>query len=336
MLNLKWLFSGLILLSSACFSQSKSNLKLWYNSPSGTRWENALPIGNGKLGAMIYGNVDTETVQINEGTLWSGSPNRNDNKLSFDSLDEIRALIFSGKQKAAEILANKAIVSKTSHGQMFEPVGSLRLIFGKSENYNSYYRELDIEKAVQTTTYTIGGVNYKRETIASFPDRVIVMNLTASKPGSISFTAFYATPQPKTTTKVSSNELIISGTTIDHEGVEGKIRVKGIARFKLNGGKIAANDTSITIKDATEVTIYISVATNFNNYHDISGDENARALTDLNKAYPKSFRQISPAHIAAYQKYFNRVTLDLGTTDAARLPTNERLRHFNSQTIRAW
>ncbi len=119
----KALFSFLIFASAICFSQSNTNLKLWYNKPSGTTWENALPIGNGKLGAMIYGNVDTETIQLNERTVWSGSPNRNDNDLSLDSLAEIRQLIFEGKQKEAEKLANKTIITKTSHGQMFEPVG---------------------------------------------------------------------------------------------------------------------------------------------------------------------------------------------------------------------
>ena len=326
----KFLLLFSILISTICFSQSTQNLKLWYNKPSGTTWENALPIGNGKLGAMIYGNVDTETVQLNECTVWSGSPNRNDNYLCLDSLPKVRQLIFDGKRKEAEALANKTIISQTSHGQMFEPVGSLHLVFDKHENYHNYYRELDIERAVQKTTYTIDDVNYTREVIASFPDKVIIMHLTASKPNSISFTAFYSTPQPKATTKATSNELIIAGTTIDHETVEGKIKFKGIAKFKLNGGSIITNDTSINIKNANEVTIYISIATNFNNYHDISGDENARAASYLNKAYSKSFQQILPAHIAAYQKYFNRVKLDLGTTDAAKLPTDERLKNFNS------
>ncbi len=315
--------------SGNCFSQS-SSLKLWYNQPSGATWENALPIGNGKLGAMIYGNVDTETVQLNEGTLWSGSPNRNDNDLCLDSLAEIRRLIFEGKQNDAEKLANKTIVSKTSHGQMFEPVGDLKLAFDKHDNCSNYYRELDIEQAVQKTTYTIDNVNYTRETIASFPDRVVVIHLTASKANSISFTASYSTPQPKTVTKASRNELMISGATIDHESVEGKVKFKGIARFKLDGGTIVTNDTSLNVKNANEVTIYISIATNFNNYHDISGDENARAAFYLDKAYAKSFADMLKAHIAAYKKYFDRVKLDLGTTDAAKLPTDERLKNFNS------
>src|SRR3954466_1612933 len=206
----------LLIIATVSFSQNSSNLKLWYNKPSGSVWENAFPVGNGRLGAMIYGNVDTETVQLNEHTVWSGSPNRNDNPLALDSLAEIRRLIFEGKQKEAETLANKVIISKTSQGQMFEPVGSLRLSFDNHENYSSYYRELDIERAVEKTSYQVGDVTYKREVLASFPDRVIVMHLTASKLQSLSFTALFATPQPKA--KVSTTptkELLIEGTTID-------------------------------------------------------------------------------------------------------------------------
>ncbi len=306
-------------------------LKLWYNQPSGTVWENALPIGNGRLGAMIYGNVDTETIQLNEHTVWSGSPNRNDNSVSLDSLAEIRQLIFEGKQKRAETLANKTIISKASHGQMFEPVGGLQLVFDKHDNYTNYYRDLDIDKAVATTTYTIGNVTYKREVLASFPDRVVVMRLTANKPGSLSFTAFYSTVQPNAKMKTANgNELNIAGTTIDHESVAGKIRFKGIARFKLEGGSLSANDTALMIKNAIAVTIYISIASNFNNYHDASGNENARAVSYLTKAYPKSFSTILKEHVTAYQKYFNRVKFDLGTTQAAKLPTDERLKKFNS------
>ena len=324
------LFVCLLLLATNCLAQKQVDLKLWYNKPSDDVWENALPVGNGFQGAMVYGNVDTETVQLNEYTVWSGSPNRNDNDLCLDSLAEIRQLIFDGQQKEAEKLANKTIVSKTSQGQMFEPVGSLHLAFNEQEKYTNYYRNLDISKAVQKTTYTVGGVNYRREVIASFPNRIIVMHLTASKPKSISFTAFYSTPQPKAISKASSNELTIAGTTINHETVEGKIRFKGVAKFKLNGGSITRADKSVTIKNANEVTIYISIATNFNSYHDVSGDENARAASYLTKAYQKSFQQILPAHIVAYQKYFNRVKLDLGTTDAAKLPTDERLKNFDA------
>src|SRR3954453_4798676 len=214
----------LLTVVTICYSQNNTDLKLWYNKPSGDVWENALPIGNGRLGAMVYGNVDTEIVQLNEHTVWSGSPNRNDNPLILDSMAEIRKLIFAGRQKDAEQLANRVIISKTSQGQMFEPVGSLRLAFNGHENYSNYYRELDIERAVEKTFYTVSGVTYTREVIASFPDRVIVMHLTANKPKSLSFTAFFSTPQPKATVATTaSKDLTIAGTTIDHEGVEGKV-----------------------------------------------------------------------------------------------------------------
>src|SRR5215210_4225266 len=137
-------FSSLLFITTIGFTQKTRHLKLWYKQPSGGIWENALPIGNGRLGAMIYGNVEKEIIQLNEHTLWSGSPNRNDNPLALDSLAIIRQLIFEGKQKDAERIANRVIVSKKSHGQKFEPVGSLQLAFVGPENYTNYYRELDI------------------------------------------------------------------------------------------------------------------------------------------------------------------------------------------------
>lgn len=305
----------LIFVTAQGFAQNNS-LKLWYNKPAGRVWENALPIGNGRQGAMVYGNTDTETVQLNEHTVWSGSPNRNDNDEALASLPEMRKLIFEGRQKEAETLANKTIISKTSHGQMFEPVGSLRLAFKGQDNISNYYRDLDIANAVATTTYMAGGVTYKREAIASFPDRVVVLHLTSDKPGSLSFTAYFTTPQPKASVKRQNNQLVITGTTIDHETVPGMVKFKGIAGFKLEGGSISGNDTSLTVEKANAVTIYISIATNFNNYHDLTGNEAERAKSYFDKAYAKSFNEMLPAHIAAYQKYFNRVKLDLGTTAA--------------------
>lgn len=313
------------------FSQDLGSLKLWYNKPSETVWENALPIGNGRLGAMVYGNVEKETIQLNEHTVWSGGPNRNDNLDAWEALPKIRALIFDGKQKEAEKLANKAIITKKSHGQMFQPVGNLYLTFNKHENYTDYYRELDIERAVAKTTYTVSGIKYTREVLASFPDRVIVVRLTASRPNSLSFVAHYSTQHTQKAIKTTAaNELTLSGTTSDHEGVKGMINFKGIARIKTEGGMVTATDTSITVKGATTATIYVSIATNFNNYQDLSGDENARAMAYLNKAYPKSYAAILAPHVAAYQKYFNRVQLDLGITEAAKLPTDERLKNFRT------
>lgn len=308
----------------------QQNLKLWYRQPAGATWENALPIGNGRLGAMVYGNVSRETIQLNEHTLWSGSPNRNDNQMALDSLGVLRQLIFDGKYKEAESLANKVIITKKSHGQMFQPLGDLQLVFEGHEQYTDYYRELDIEKALARTTYTVNGINYRREAMASFTDRVIVVRLSADKKASISFTTFFKTQQPKALTTTTSNqELTIAGTTMDHETVKGLLKYKGMVRIKTEGGSIQRNDTSLTITNADAATIYISIATGFNNYQDISGDENKRAADDMTKAYVKPYNTMAASHIKFYQQYFNRVKLNLGNTDAAKLPTDERLKNFN-------
>src|ERR1044071_8387790 len=132
----------LLLITVPVFSQRKNGLKLWYKQPSGQTWENALPIGNGRIGAMVYGNVEKETFQLNEHTVWSGSPNRNDSYDALAALPEIRQLIFDGKQKEAEQLANKFIMAKKSQGQMFQPAGSLHLLFDEHSNYTNYHREL--------------------------------------------------------------------------------------------------------------------------------------------------------------------------------------------------
>ena len=324
---LTFIFSIIV---TAGFSQS-TGLKLWYNTPSGTIWENALPIGNGRLGAMVFGNVEKETIQLNEHTVWSGSPNRNDNPMALASLPEIRQLIFDGRQKEAEQLANKTIITKKSHGQMFEPVGNLQLFFEGHEDFTDYYRELDIENAVAKTSYKLHGVTFTREVLASFPDRVIVVHLTASKPGAISFKASLSTPQPNAVIQTTpAKELVIAGTTIDHEGVEGKLKFKGIARIKTGGGTLSSNDTSLVVQDADVATIYISIASNFNNYKDISGSENERALTFMKGAYQRSFDAILKDHIKTYKEYFDRVTLNLGVTDAMKEPTDIRLKNFST------
>ncbi|MEO5594358.1 MAG: glycoside hydrolase family 95 protein [Chitinophagaceae bacterium] len=322
-----WVF--ILLIHCSVFSQNKTGLKLWYKQPSGKIWENALPIGNGRLGAMIYGNVEKEIVQLNEHTLWSGSPNRNDNPMALDSLTEIRRLIFAGKQKEAEQLANKVIISKKSQGQMFEPAGELQLVFNGHDKYADYYRGLDIEKAVTRTSYKVGDITYTREALASLPDRVVVLRLTASKPKSISFTAFYMAAMPGAMMKTNTaKQLTFAGTTIDHEGVKGMVKYKGIVQFVPRGGTVSLTDTSVIVKNADEVTIYISIATSFNNYHDVSGDENERTERYLANALKKTFPEILKRHIEAYQQYFNRVKLNLGKPAAEDLPTDERLKNF--------
>lgn len=318
-----------LLFSSVCCCSQQSELKLWYRQPAGNKWENALPVGNGRQGAMVYGNVQQDIIQLNEHTVWSGGPNRNDNPLALDSLQKLRVLIFAGRHKEAEALANKVIISKKSHGQMFQPVGNLLLRFDEHENYTNYHRELDLERAVATTTYEVAGIRYKREVFASFTDRVIIVRLTGEKPASLSFTATMSTPQVNASINVSdSRQLIIAGTTMDHEGVKGMVRFKGILQVKAEGGTVTANDTALTINKATAATIYISIATNFINYNNLNGDESKLAESFLAKAIRRSYSAALQQHIASYRQFFDRVSLDLGITDAANAPTDERLKNF--------
>ncbi|HMI60134.1 MAG TPA: glycoside hydrolase family 95 protein, partial [Puia sp.] len=258
------LCATMLCMATIAYAQPKENLKLWYRQPAGDRWENALPVGNGRLGAMVYGNVSLENIQLNEQTVWSGSPNRNDYPEMLTALPEIRRLIFEGKQAEAQKLAEKEVKFSKSSGQMFEPVGSLRLAFDGQDNFTGYRRELDIGRAVARTTYTVDGVLYTREVLASLPDRVIVVRLTASKPGSLSFRAFYTTPEKNADRRATpAGELVIGGTTIDHEGVKGMVRYEGITKIRTEGGKVSNNDSSLVVSSANAATIYISIATNF-------------------------------------------------------------------------
>ncbi len=316
------------LFNCTAIAQTDSRLRLWYTKPA-EMWVDALPVGNGRLGAMVFGNVSRETIQLNEHTVWSGSPNRNDNPDALASLSEIRQLIFDGKQKEAEQLANKTIITKKSHGQMFQPVGNLQLDFPGHDQYSNYQRELDIERAIAKTTYTVGSIIYTREIIASLTERVIVVHLKASKPKSISFTTSFTTPHQKAIIETTGKDLTLAATTSDHEGVEGKIKFKGITRIKLDGGKLLVSDTSLVVQNANAATLYISIATNFNSYNDISGNENTRAEDYMNKAFDTSYKKILEQHVAAFQHYFNRVKLDLGVTDAIKLPTDQRLKNFS-------
>jgi alpha-L-fucosidase 2 len=327
----EFLCAALLSMAMMAHAQQDKDLKLWYRQPAGERWENALPVGNGRLGAMVYGNVELENIQLNEQTVWSGSPNQNNYPQMLNVLPEVRKLIFGGRQAEAQRLLEKEVKFTKSGGQMFEPVGNLRLAFDGQESFSDYRRELDIGRAIAKTTYTVNGVQYSREVLASLPDRVIVVRLTAGRRGSLSFRAFYTTPEKNAERKATTGkELVIAGMTMDHEGVKGMVRYEGITRISTEDGTVTSNDTALVVSGATAATIYISIATNFVNYHDLGGDAHSRAEGYLVKAYAKPFGDIEKAHIAAFRRYFDRVRLDLGSSENDSLPTDERLQRFRN------
>jgi alpha-L-fucosidase 2 len=318
--------ASLLITGEAGGSQRDSDLSLWYDKPAGDEWVRALPVGNGRLGAMVYGNPGSERIQLNEDTVWAGSPYRNDSPDARAALPKIRELIFKGEHAQAQKLAGGTFFNGP-HGMMYQPVGDLVLSFPGHEDYQDYYRELNLETAVATTRYSVGGVEYIREVFASAPDQVIVVRLSASRPGSIGFTASLASPQ-RSTVSSRENKLILSGKTGDHEGVPGKVRFRAIAHFEAEGGSVSAENSTVNVSGADTVTIRISIATNFRKYNDISADEQARAERYLTRAGKTPYSKLLNAHKADYQAWFDRMELDLGTTDAADKPTDERIAAF--------
>jgi len=325
-----WLLLTALQVSGLLPLQAQQPLKLWYRQPSGNTWENALPVGNGRLGAMVFGNVGEEIIQLNEHTLWSGGPNRNDNPLALDSLEYLRSLIFAKQYKAAEALANRVIISKKSQGQMFQPFGELRVRFAH-DTFTQYYRDLDIENAVATTTYQAGGNSFTRKAIASLPHKVVALHFTAARPGSLSMEVRLKAALPATVSRVLPDGLLtLSGTGMDHEGVKGVIPYFGMARVVLQNGAISVTDTSLKVQQADAVTIYIAIATGFKRYNDAGGDARQRAADMLQKAVAVGWQGLLQAHTAAHRQLMGRVKLDLGghSSPQAALPTNERLAQF--------
>ena len=318
-----------LLFTQSLKAQQGENLKLWYDQPA-KQWVEALPVGNGRLGAMIYGDPSNEVIQLNENTLWAGSPNRNDNPDAKAALPEVRKLIFEGKYKEAQDLVNKSIISKTSHGMPFQTVGNLKLTFPGHENFLNYYREFDLEKAIASSRYEANGVKYETSVFSSFPDQVIVARIKADKSGSISFSATMDRPKPSvvSVTANGNNELIMSGITSEFEKMPGSVKFEARVKIVAKGGKVTASESSLDVTNADVVTLYISIATNFVNYHDVSANEDERATGYLQKALKKNYDQALKDHVADFQKYFNRVKLDLGETPAAKNPTNVRLAEF--------
>ena len=316
-----------LLLELNLCAQSNTLLKLWYNQPA-KQWVEALPIGNGRLGAMIYGDPYKEKIQLNEITVWGGQPNRNDNPDAKAALPEVRKLIFEGKYKEAQDLVNQKFISKISNGMPYQTVGDLNLLFPGHQNYSDYYRELDIEKAVETSRYEVEGVNYQSKVFSSFPDQVIIVRITADKSSSINFSATLDRPSKVDISTRGSNELIMSGVTGDCDSVKGKVKFQAQVKILTDGGSVSASDTSLQVANADTATIYISIASSFKNYHDISGDAGARAGAYLQNALKKNYEQALSDNIAAYQKYFYRVSIDLGVTDSIKNPTDLRIEQF--------
>ena len=328
------------LVGMVCSVVSAQNHRLWYAQPA-THWLEALPVGNSHLGAMVYGGTDTEEIQLNEETFWSGSPHENNSKESLGKLQEVRRLIFEGKEYQASKLIDQHFV-KGPHGMRFLPMGSLKLTLGHKD-VTKYERALNLGDATATTSYIYKGVKYERTVFASQADDVIVVQLKAGKKGALSFTMSYQSQLPCKVSSVHSCQSPLSAGSgnlggrltatvqgVDQEGVKAGLTAECQASVRIEGkgADITFADGTVVVSNATEATIYIAAATNYVNYHDISGNAAKKNKDCLNHAETLRYPQLLARHVAKYQEQYNRVSLTLPKSANSGLQTDKRVAAF--------
>ena len=322
----------LILLIALCSQTAKagSPYQLWYDRPAMT-WTQALPVGNGTMGGMVYGTPAVERIQLNEETIWAGQPNQVCNPAAKENLPKVRQLIFEGKYKEAEKLANEKVMplgANQNCGMPYQPFGDLWIAMPGHANYTEYERLLDLDNARSVVRYTVDGVRYERETLAPLGSKVITIHLTASRPGMISFTASFNTPHSDVLTGGEGMEATLTGVTSKHENLKGKVRFQGRMTVQTKGGQSSQADGQLSVKAADEATLYVTVGTNVVNYKDITGNEEAQSRQRLRDAVAKGYEQLKKQHEDLYHRYYDRVRINLGKDLYAGMPTSKRIEQF--------
>ena len=320
---------------------AQSNHVLWYNKPA-DYFEETLVLGNGKMGATVFGGVDSDKIYLNDITLWSGEPvNANMNPEAYKNLPAVREALKNENYKLAEEL-NKKIQGKNS--ESFAPLGTMVINNHHTGKAINYYRELDISKAISKVSYEMDGVKFTREYFVSAPDKIMIIRLTSSKKGALNFDInSNSLLQFKTVAK--DNVLSMNGSAPIHENPgyqvepsfllekERGTRFTSLIKIKNTDGTITNSTSSLGLKNGTEALIYVSIATSFNGFDKNPATQGLNdktiALENLNKAFAKSFEKLKQSHIADYQKFYNRVELNLGKTEAPNLPTDERLLRYS-------
>ena len=367
--TMHWLVNvalGLTLWSGAQAQDvTPGNLTLWYRKPA-AKWVEALPIGNGRLGAMIFGGVTNEHLQFNEDTLWTGQPHEYQHEGAVKFLPQMRELLNEGrvleraglelekearkleasgqsaqarekmkaareklkaaraKQKQAEDIGMKEFMSEPLRQMVYQAFGDVRLSFPEQANATDYRRELDLDSAVAKVSYRTGDATFVRECFASHPDQVIVWRVTADKPGRVSFTAKLDSPHQSATTALRDGDQLALFGQVQEGGLKFEARMKIVAQ----GGKVTTTGNGITVENADSAMLELAAATSFKNFQDISADPAARCKETLKAVAEKDFATLLQTHLADYRRLFRRVQLDLGQTDAAQLPTDQRIEHF--------
>lgn len=309
---------------SACAGKDGFSDRLWYDKPA-VQWLEALPVGNSNLGAMVYGGVTEEEIQLNEETFWSGGPHNNNSPRSLERLGEVRNLIFEGHEDEAKAIIDKDFIVGP-HGMRFLPMCSLKMTFDIPEEYSDYERSLDLSDAVAEVSFKSGGVAYSRKVIASLPDKILAVMLHSDKKGALDFTIRYDSPLAFTSSSEGNClQAIVDG--VEQEGIPASL--KALCRTIVEtDGEVNAVDGAIVVKGATSAVLRTAAATNFVNYHDVSGNADAKVSELLSSTNGQSFKSLLSRHKSAYHEQYDRVSLKLEPGETSLLPTDKRLDAF--------
>ena len=339
-----------LICSSATFGQTKSydpSLKLWYNTPAAA-WEEALPLGNGTTGAMVFGGVGKEHFQLNDHTLWSGYPDGGNNRKGPEYLPQVRKAIFEGDLDKAAALWKKGL--QGTYSARYLPLGDLALDFKQKDTVaTNYYRDLDLNNAIATVKYKIGDVNYNRETFISYPAQVMIVRIRADHKNAVSFIAALSSKLHFNVTAKGNDQLILKGKApkyvanreyepkqVEYDGQNGEgMNFQIDLKVRTTGGNVKADGNTLEISDADEVILYLTEATSFNGFDKSPGlqgkNPSVKADASLDRATSLSYEKLRSAHVNDYQKLFKRVVFNLGAdTLLLKQPTDERLRRFDS------
>jgi len=341
-----WISEGLLVLALGAGCQQYGNadaagidrgwddLKLSYDEPA-KDWTAALPVGSGRLGAMVFGTVEDERIQFNDDTLWTGEPHDYSHEGAAEYLPKIRELLFEGKQREADKLASEHFMSVPLRQEKYQPFGDLRLNFAGHGGETEYRRELDIDKAVASVEYVVDGIRYKREVFSSYPDQVVVVRVSCEKPGGLSFSATMDSLHPETKTfGVGKNVLALRGQLKPYENKRTKEARSSVLKFesrvsiKPTGGKLVIDGDTAHVTDADSAVLVLDAATSHVSYKDVSGDPAARCEKALKSVAGKSYSKLVAAHVADHRDLFRRSSLELGDTDAKLMTTDERIKGF--------
>ena len=311
---------------------------LWYDEPA-KKWDEALPVGNGRLGAMVLGGTEHERLALNEQTIWTGGPYDPSRDGGPAALPEIRRLVFAGKYVEAEELFGRTMLGKPVEQMKYQPLGNLLLDFPGHAAATDYHRQLDLESAIAAVDYRIGGIHFSREVFVSPVDQVIVVRLSADKPGSISLKAAIGgvkntkTPgdESHAVEVVDAGQLLLRGKTGRMLGIEGRVRYEAQVRVLPEGGKLTAEKGGVRIDGAHAATLIVAAATNFTRYDNLSGDPAVRVRQYVEKVQGKAYSRLRAEHIAEHQRLFRRAGLTLPENEASMRPTDVRIRNYDSR-----